>query len=194
MIRRSLISAAVAVMLTMVALPSIASAGGYCADPSAFSAAETTHIEIQDFCFTPTVAYVRAGDTVTFVNRDMEVHNLGGVNDIFGNLHEEVAPNATLSFRFEDEGVFPFLCIIHPGMAGAIVVGDGRGDLQRASIVGVPGGPEAGPDTAAAAAPAASTSSASKSGPGMWLVVTGIALGLGVAGFAAIPRRRATTP
>jgi hypothetical protein len=33
----------------------------------------------------------------------------------------------TVSYRFDQDGVYPYSCLIHPGMVGAIVVGDGVG-------------------------------------------------------------------
>ncbi|MEA2434686.1 MAG: hypothetical protein QOG54_2143 [Actinomycetota bacterium] len=181
MIRRLLLAAAFVTVAFGIALPT-ASAGGFCADPSTFSAADTTQIDIKNFCFTPTVAYVQVGDTVTFTNRDKEVHNLGGVNDVFGNLHDELMPGDDMSYTFDTEGTFPYLCILHPGMAGAIVIGDGRDD-----DTGTPGG------AIAPAQPPTSSGAASGAGTSAWVIVAGIALGLGALGLAAIPRRRATS-
>ena len=32
-----------------------------------------------------------------------------------------------MRYRFDQDGVYPYSCLIHPGMVGAIVVGDGVG-------------------------------------------------------------------
>jgi plastocyanin len=192
MIRRLLLLAAMAMVATVFSIPT-ASAGGFCADPSAFSSAETTEIAITDYCFSPTVAYVQPGDTVTFTNKDAAVHNLGGVNDVFGNLHEEVAPGDDISYTFDDEGTYPYLCILHPGMAGAIVVGDGRfEDNFDAAIGGAPAEPPS--DTAEATGETVvPTTPASDDGTPAWIVVAGLVLGLGILAIAAIPIRRQTT-
>jgi hypothetical protein len=84
-------------------------------------------------CFGPTVARIDAGDTVAFVNADGEVHSVGGANGTFGNAHAEILPGDEVSFTFDREGVFPYVCTFHPGMSGAVVVGDGTGKVTSAA-------------------------------------------------------------
>lgn len=71
---------------------------------------------------TPSVLRVEPGAAVTFTNRDPAMHNLFGSGMYVGELHAE----RSVAFRFDDAGVYPYACTIHPGMVGAIVVGDGR--------------------------------------------------------------------
>lgn len=123
----------------LLASPSTAGAGGFCAGGTFTDVrndAKVAVVEIKNFCFTPTIMRIEPGEQVVFQNSDPELHMLGGVQNIFGNLHNEVGPKESLSYTFKDEGVFPYLCILHPGMAGAIVVGDGEGkNVSTASIV-----------------------------------------------------------
>ena len=42
-----------------------------------------------------------------------------------------------MRYRFDEDGVYPYSCLIHPGMVGAIVVGDGVG-TDLAGVVPVP--------------------------------------------------------
>ena len=43
-----------------------------------------------------------------------------------------------MSYRFDQDGVYPYSCLLHPGMVGAIVVGDGVG-TDLAGVVPVAG-------------------------------------------------------
>jgi plastocyanin len=128
-----------------------------------------TTVAIVDACFTPTILHVAAGDSVTFVNRDPMVHNVTA-NDWghWDDLHQ----GDRFTASFDDEGIFPFACTYHPGMSGAVVVGDG-----------------ATGDTAPVAA-AATTVDPPSRGAG-WLVpgIAGVAIGL-ACGYALQWRRR----
>jgi plastocyanin len=124
----------------LVVSPSLAGAGGFCTsgaftDMRSGTKAGAT-VVLANSCFTPTILRIDPGEEVTFTNSDSTVHMLGGVNNIFGNLHNELTVGDSVRYTFRDEGVFPYLCILHPGMAGAIVVGDGEGkNVPKASIV-----------------------------------------------------------
>jgi hypothetical protein len=56
----------------------------------------------------------------------------------------------SVTFRFDEEGVYPFFCCLHPGMAGAVVVGDGAG-TGAAGAATVPVESASGSDDEAAA-------------------------------------------
>lgn len=125
------VSAAVAVLVGTT-VP--AQAGYYCPGPDTFQDQATNVVVMKEDCFGPTVARIDAGDELRFRNVDMHPHTVGGVAGTFGDGHREIRAGESVSFRFDDEGVFPYFCVIHPGMAGAVVVGDGTG----------PGAPGAG--------------------------------------------------
>jgi plastocyanin len=110
-----------------------ASAGGFCMGDVPYTDALTTTVEMKQLCFGPTVARIARGDTVTFRNTDSQTHAVGGANGIFGDPHGAIRPGEEVSFTFDEEGVFPYVCILHPGMAGAIVVGDGAGKVSSAA-------------------------------------------------------------
>jgi hypothetical protein len=38
-----------------------------------------------------------------------------------------------VSYTFEEVGVFPYFCVFHPAMVGAVVVGDGAADGDAAA-------------------------------------------------------------
>ena len=122
--RTRIVVTALAGILAGVLLVSPASAGGGgCHEPEQSDAAVTT-VRLSENCVGPTVARVDPGATVTFVNRDPLPHTVTGANLLWGSL-EELQLGDTLEATFDTAGVYPYVCILHPGMIGAVVVGDG---------------------------------------------------------------------
>ena len=159
--------------------------GGFCAEGT-FSDQASTSVAMMDMCFTPTVARIEPGDTVIFHNKDATPHMVSGVSNVFGNSRKDIPNGEAVSYRFDDEGVFPYMCVLHPGMVGAIVVGDGEGKTDAAGAVTVePPAPQA---EAAPASDRAETEDKSKGAS--WVVPVAVALGLGVLALAAIPMKR----
>jgi hypothetical protein len=75
---------------------------------------------------------VYPGTEVTFVNADFGlIHNVGGNG--WGNF-EDMAKGDAFTATFDGAGIYPFACQYHPGMTGAIVVGDGIGTGSGADI------------------------------------------------------------
>ena len=128
-----------ATLFTIVAIGAMlfpvasAGAGGFCMGDVPFTDARTSTVEMKRNCFGPTVARIDAGDTVTFKNADGEVHAVAGANGAFGDAHAEILPGDKVSFTFDREGVYPYVCTFHPGMSGAVVVGDGAGKVSSAA-------------------------------------------------------------
>ncbi|HJR45327.1 MAG TPA: plastocyanin/azurin family copper-binding protein [Actinomycetota bacterium] len=174
-------------MIGLLPPVSTAGAGGFCSQ-AGFSDTATTEIGMAEMCFTPTVARIEPGDTVTFHNKDRTLHMVGGVTNVFGDLHTEVPMGASVSYKFNNEGVYPYVCLLHPGMGGAIVVGDGKGKMTTAGAVIVEP-PSTTTDEPASPASATETEPAVNDRP-TWLLPVAIALGLGVLGLAAIPMKR----
>jgi plastocyanin len=129
---RATLSTIVAVAALMLPLVP-ARAGGFCMGDVPFTDARATTVEMKGNCFGPTVARIEAGNTVRFVNADTETHAVGGANGTFGDPHAGILPGDEVSFTFEREGVYPYVCILHPGMTGAIFVGDGGGKVSSAA-------------------------------------------------------------
>jgi plastocyanin len=133
---RARITVLMIVAIAGLMLPVVpASAGGFCMGDAPFTDARATTVEMKGNCFGPTVARIHTGDTVTFVNADAEAHSVGGANGTFGDAHAEILPGEEVSFTFDREGVFPYVCTFHPGMAGAIVVGDGAGKVSSSTAI-----------------------------------------------------------
>jgi len=81
-------------------------------------------VEMVGNCFGTTVVRVAPGTEVTWVNRDEIVHRVDGVG---WSVPDDVSGGARATRRFDDEGTYPYVCVLHPGMFGAVVVGDGAG-------------------------------------------------------------------
>ena len=183
-IRVALLAAGLASMLPVAAGP--ASAGGGChrAGSEGRDEGSGTTVEMRGNCFGPTVLRVEAGAEVTFVNRDDVAHRLDGVgwaSDV------PLAPGSLATHRFDRPGTYPYTCILHVGMSGAVVVGDGRGSGRVVEVA---------PATVLAAAPAAPLSVPDAGGGvGPWWFVASAALALGAwAAGAARARRRVGQP
>ena len=80
-----------------------------------------TQIMVKDFMFQPTSLQVKAGSTVTWLNKDEEPHTV--ISDT-GLFHSgAIDTNESFSFKFDKAGTYHFTCSIHPRMVGTIVVG-----------------------------------------------------------------------
>ena len=130
------VAAIAGALLLFAASP--AHAGGGCHQPVTSDTGAVVHLE--GICFTPTVVHVEAGDTVTWVNDlSKAAHTVTGANGAFGSL-DELAPGASFAHEFSAEGTYPYYCFLHPGMAGAVVVGDGTASSTSAESVSVASG------------------------------------------------------
>jgi plastocyanin len=150
-----------------------------------------TDIKLMPCSFEPTVTTVGVGTEVTFHNGPDYTHLITGANQAWGSRDIEVKPNETISYTFDQAGVYPYACALHVGMSGAIVVGDPAEALAAGTTDGARTGSGSGitdgavndatnlaPATTAAEANAATTT---------WLplVILGIGAGL-IAGAAAV--------
>ena len=102
-----------------------ASGGGGCG--RAVTDDDGTKVSIRNFCFGPTILRVPEGGTVTWVNRDDFPHVVLGANAAWGG-YGKVRGGGEVSYRFVNPGVYPYVCTYHPGMIGAVVVGNGKRD------------------------------------------------------------------
>ncbi len=164
--------------------PAFAGGGGCLRGEPPVDGAWTT-IELIDACFTPAVTHVASGSQVTWVNRDAFEHNVIGIGGSWGT-GETLLKGDQISYRFDANGVYVYACYLHPGMVGAVVVGDGSGaaDLTRVASV---------TDAAPSAAPAvAATEPESSSGTLPSSLVAGAIGSLigAVAAIAALSRRK----
>ena len=78
-------------------------------------------VEVDNFSFTPAMAAVAAGATVTWTNRDDVPHNVVSLEQKFKS--PVLDTDQQFSHRFDAPGTYKYFCSIHPRMAGQIVVG-----------------------------------------------------------------------
>jgi plastocyanin len=113
--------------------PALAGGGGGCHGTTT-TTARTTTIVIDNACFSPTLARVPVGATVTWINKDPFVHTVSGANGAWGSL-DELKQDERITATFSKAGVYPYFCMFHPGMASAILVGDANGPGAATSQV-----------------------------------------------------------
>jgi plastocyanin len=107
---------------SLFAARTVTAGGGCHAEPGGEGSGDAVSIE---FCrFAPSVLHVEPGTDVTFTNKEGLPHTVTGA-DWGDTKYLEVGQSATYSFP--EEGTYAFSCVLHPGMVGAVVVGDGSG-------------------------------------------------------------------
>src|SRR5690606_36879809 len=99
-----------------------ARAGGGCLDGLTSAAGDT--VELRSGCFEPSVLHVAAGTRVTWTNRDPGAHAVTGVGRSFGD-YEQFGTDEAISIAFAEAGTYPYFCVLHPAMVGAVVVDEG---------------------------------------------------------------------
>jgi plastocyanin len=127
----------VAAILGTVLVPSVqarASGGGGCGAPITEGTGD--QVAIRQFCFEPTVLVMPAGGEVTFTNQDGFEHNVLGANATWGSF-ARLGGGKARTYALDEPGVYPYVCSWHPGMVGAVVVGDG---VAAEGIVAEPAG------------------------------------------------------
>ncbi len=85
-------------------------------------AADTTVDMLSSNEFSPENVTVQVGDTVTWVNRDVAVHDAAALDPTVSWQTGYVDPNEQAAQTFAKAGTFPYECRIHPGMTGRITV------------------------------------------------------------------------
>ena len=186
--RRTLLAVAVAVVGTaatgLLGVPSAAAGGGGCGDDVSFQQGATT-VVTEHACWGPTVTQVPVGQAVTFLNKSGIEHNITGPGPV--GFHDFGA-GASVQIAFPIAGIYPYACTLHPGMSGAVVVGN----PLAAAVPAVP----------VTTAPAVSLSTTDADEDGSLLGTTPAVVGtgavvagaLGTASFLVVRRRRTALP
>jgi plastocyanin len=81
---------------------------------------EANSVVIQNFDFTPMTLAVKAGSTVTWINKDDEPHTVVSEAGLFRS--KALDQGDSFAFKFDKPGTYRFLCSIHPKMMGTITV------------------------------------------------------------------------
>ena len=130
--RRTLMSiiALASLLLIVAAVPAAVRAGGGCHQPgldgSTYTEGPATVVRMDVCSFAPTIARVPVGTAVRFLNTSNGPHAVLGRSGTWAS--ETLQPGDEYTETFAAEGTYPFECPLHPGMVGAIVVGDGALD------------------------------------------------------------------
>lgn len=146
-----------------------------------------TTVKLDDCTFMPAIARVDVGDEVRFLNSSSQAHEVLGAHLTWGAYEKLLEPGDALTVSFDAAGTYPYTCRLHPGMTGAIVVGDGR----LAGGAGAAGTTEGTGDAGAAAeATAAEVAAAEASTRGTLGGLVVLAGALGLALLATLAGRR----
>ena len=127
MLRRRVVGVLVVASLS-VAAAGVAHASGGGACPAPMTNGPSRGAEIRNFCYEPTVVHVSPGEVVRWVNRDSIAHTVTGANRAWGG-YRPLRRGSSVAYRFEAAGVYPFYCVLHVGMVGAVVAEQERGRI-----------------------------------------------------------------
>jgi plastocyanin len=103
-------------LATVLAIVACDNAGG---EMSAEEAVATTEVSVVDNEFEPRVIEVSAGDTVTWTWSGSAPHDVDGEG-----FKSEIQNTGTFQHTFETAGEYQYVCNIHSGMTGLVVVTD----------------------------------------------------------------------
>ena len=89
--------------------------------------------EVTNECFIPADVTVDVGGEVTWTNDDTAAHTItaGTVDDGPTGPFDSglVITGSTYTFKFEEAGMYPYYCLVHPWMTGTVTVsGEAHGD------------------------------------------------------------------
>ena len=83
--------------------------------------------EATNECFIPSEVTINPGDQVTWSNDDSAAHTVtaGSAADGPSGVFDSslFMAGTTFSFQFDEEGGFPYFCMVHPWMQGIVYVG-----------------------------------------------------------------------
>jgi plastocyanin len=110
-----------------VGMPSAGDAGGGECLPAMAQPTEAkgSVVSISNCAYGPTILRTAVGSTVTWKNVDYLPHAVAGAGwrtqaDAWGHFN----PGQSVTHQFGTAGIFPYMCHLHPGMTGIVIVGD----------------------------------------------------------------------
>ena len=78
-------------------------------------------VSMEGIKFNPASVTVKAGDKVTWTNKDSVGHDVTGDNFKSGDSGG-LQNGDTFSHTFDKKGKFDYVCTVHPGMTGSVTV------------------------------------------------------------------------
>jgi plastocyanin len=113
-----------------------AHAGGACRGMPLNDEATMSVVIDEAMCFQPEVIRVQPGSMVTWQNPASGIpHAVTGSNLAFGD-YSGLGTGASVSHTFDEPGVYPYYCYLHPGMVGTVIVGDVAPSNESVSLAG----------------------------------------------------------
>ena len=113
-------------VVSMIAIAPDAFAGHHEVTVTNAPGSATPGCEETDSCFIPSTATIPPGGTVTFENTDNAAHTATGGSPTDGPSgsfdSSLIMAGGSYSVTLDDEGTYPYFCMVHPWMQGAIVV------------------------------------------------------------------------
>jgi len=100
--------------------------GGMSATVTNAVGSSTPGCEETDNCFIPSTVVITAGGTVTWENVDNAAHTAssgtaaGGPDGVFDS--SLIMASGSYSVTLDDEGTYPYFCMVHPWMQGTVIV------------------------------------------------------------------------
>jgi len=182
---RLLVASIPLVVLFGLAAAGVATAGGGCHDRAAAIATEgsSATVRLEGCTFAPTITRVPIGAEVRFVNVSNTYHDVTGRMYAWGS--EQLESGESYAHRFTANGLYPYSCSLHPGMAGVVVVGD-----AAAAAAGTAPGGAAG--AIADEPPAGPSGTNSAAGVGVLLGGGALVTLAGLSGLVIVRRRKAS--
>ena len=83
--------------------------------------ASAPEVAIEKFTFMPGELEVAAGTTVTWTNKDDNVHTVKDEGGAEFQESEELEQGDTFTYTYANPGTYPYICGIHPYMKGTVV-------------------------------------------------------------------------
>ena len=180
MFRKALCFSAAFTFLLAIGTLNVA-AGGGCHPPAVTTEGSGLAVSIKNCSYGPSILHLPLGGTVTWKNDDYLPHAVNGTGFDATDPYTSINPGMSVSHQFNIAGIYPYMCYVHPGMAGIVVVGDvalgGGGSANTTAVAPAP---------IVAPAPTAATTPAVELPIAIALVALSALLGYA---FAALPRR-----
>jgi plastocyanin len=79
-------------------------------------------VELSGLQFVPQGIRIKTGTKVTWVNRDVALHNVSQIESVFLSP-TDLAEGGSFSFTFDKPGTYKYQCTLHhPNMNGVVIV------------------------------------------------------------------------
>ena len=113
-------------VVSMIAIAPSAFAMGHAATVTNAPGSATPGCEETDDCFIPSTVTIHPGGTVTWENTDNAAHRATGGTPTDGPSgafdSSLMMVGGSFTWTFDDEGTYPYFCMVHPWMQGTVIV------------------------------------------------------------------------